>query len=401
MDCSVRAVGLSKRYRLRDRPRRYLDVGRESPNREVWAVRDVSVAIPSGQITGVIGTNGSGKSTLLRLIAGVTRPTTGAVEVHGSVRGLLELGDNFNSLLTGAENAVSDLILEGMSYREAVSLLPAIAEFAGLQGRLDQPLRSYSSGMRLRLAFATATITPADVILIDELLAVGDGHFQDKCIKRLEELRESGCTIVLTSHEIDHVTRLCDQAIWMVDGQAKEIGDAGEVADHYNGLLHTTGLETAGSSAWVNGRIARIGAVELRHDRGGQARTVTPGSPLQIQVDYEMLAPVDGAIIEVSVQPEGSASALVEVNTESDDVPIALDAGNHSLNLRLDRLDLAGGRYNIHVGIYSADWANTLAYAWEATSLTVTGDEASSPVSPHAPGRSRDDDLSPCSSRND
>ena len=209
-----------------------------SSHHEVHAIHNVTLEIRRGEITGVIGENGSGKSTLLRLIAGVTRPTAGTVEVRGTVRGLLELGDNFNSLLTGAENAISDLMLEGLSRREATELLSQIGEFAGLQVRLDQPLRSYSTGMRLRLAFATATALPADIVLIDELLAVGDGHFQEKCIRRLEDLRDSGATILLTSHSIDHVTQLCDRAVWMVEGCAKEIGDAREVADHYNGLLH-------------------------------------------------------------------------------------------------------------------------------------------------------------------
>ena len=189
-DWKVRTIGLTKRYRFRDRQRRYLDVGRRLDHHEVQAVRNVTFEVPRGQITGVIGANGSGKSTLLRLIAGVTCPTAGTVEVRGTVRGLLELGDNFNSLLTGAENAISDLMLEGLNRRQAIDFLSPIAEFAGLQGHLDQPLRSYSSGMRLRLAFATATALPADIVLIDELLAVGDGHFQEKCIRRLQDLRD-------------------------------------------------------------------------------------------------------------------------------------------------------------------------------------------------------------------
>ena len=160
----------------------------------------------------------------------------------------------------------------------------------------------------------------------------------------------------------------------MVEGCAKEIGDAREIADHYNGLLHTTSLET-GTAVTPSGTAVHLGAVDVHHGRGGRARSITPGAPLQVVVDYEVLAPLHSMVIEVSIQPEGSEAALIEANTESDEFPVPCEVGRHTIAIRWDRLDLGGGRYHVHVGAYSAGWRTTLAYAWEATSVIVAGDE--------------------------
>lgn len=382
MTTRIDLTQIGKRYNWTDRQRRYVDVGRRREQAEIWAVRDVSFAVADGEMVGIIGMNGSGKSTLLRLIAGLTTATTGYLRVDGSVHGLLELGSGMNSLLTGEENAVSDLMMSGLPKKASVERLDEIANFAELENHIDQPLRTYSQGMKLRLAFATATAIVPDILLVDELLAVGDGHFQEKCVTRLEQMREAGCTILLTSHDVDHVTRLCDRAVWMVDGRAKEVGQSSVVAGHYQGLLQAANMGGDDDAAGVTSGVVHLHSVQLQHPGGTPAVSLRVGAPLEIRVDYEVLESLPGAILEVSIHPEGSANPVLEVNTESDGERVRWEVGKGCLILHLDRVDLVSNAYSVHVGVFSTDWSTTWAYRWEAASFQVRGPDSRGALSP-------------------
>jgi lipopolysaccharide transport system ATP-binding protein len=198
-----------------------------------WALKDVSFALAQGKSLGVIGRNGAGKSTLLRLIGGIGRADEGRVAVHGRIGALLELGAGFHPDLTGRENLYVNGAISGLTRREIVRRFDDIVDFAGLADFIDSPMRTYSSGMQLRLAFAIAVHTEPEVLIIDEVLAVGDLAFQQKCLDRINRFKEAGCTIAVVSHDADMVAHFCDDALWLEEGQVAAYGRAAEVVADY------------------------------------------------------------------------------------------------------------------------------------------------------------------------
>ena len=222
----LRLQGVSKEYRLYDSPRarlRALLTGR-ALHRSHWALRDVSLQLQRGQCLGVVGSNGAGKSTLLKLVTGALQPTCGQVARHGRVTAILELGTGFHPDFTGRENLYFGGSLIGIGREEMDSLQARALDFADIGEAIDRPVKTYSSGMVVRLAFALVTAVEPDLLIIDEALAVGDQHFQKKCIDRIHDFRENGCTILFCSHSLYHVRHLCDAALWLDQGRAMELG---------------------------------------------------------------------------------------------------------------------------------------------------------------------------------
>lgn len=201
-----------------------------------WALRDVSFEVGSGESVGIIGSNGAGKSTLLRLICGLGRPTTGQVDVRGRVAALLELGAGFSPYLTGRENLYVSAIISGLRRREVRALFDTIVDFAELGDFIDQPLRTYSSGMQMRLGFAVAIHVDPAVMIIDEGLAVGDDHFQKKCLDRIESFRRSGKTLLMVSHSMKVVRSFCSRALWMRRGRLAGDGPIEEIIPEYEAI---------------------------------------------------------------------------------------------------------------------------------------------------------------------
>lgn len=200
---------------------------------EFWALRDISFEIKKGEIFGIIGLNGAGKSTLLKIIAGVLKPTKGKVYVNGSMAPLIELGAGFDFELTARENIFLNGAILGYSRKFMKEKFNEIVEFAELRDFLDVPLKNFSSGMQARLGFAIATIVDPDILIVDEILAVGDFHFQEKCEKRINSMLEKGTTIVMVSHSIDQIERMCQRVLWLEKGRMKMIGNAKEVCEAY------------------------------------------------------------------------------------------------------------------------------------------------------------------------
>jgi lipopolysaccharide transport system ATP-binding protein len=201
---------------------------------EFWALRDVSFSVERGDMLGIIGPNGSGKSTMLRIIAGIYRPSSGRVDTHGRVCGLLELGIGFHEDLSGRDNIYLNASLFGLPRKEVEAKYPHIVDFAELGDFIDAPLRTYSTGMITRLAFSIAIQVEADVLLLDEVLAVGDQHFMAKCVDHMERIRKSGTTIIYVSHDLGKVAELCRRAIWLEKGRVVMEGPAEEVAEAYS-----------------------------------------------------------------------------------------------------------------------------------------------------------------------
>ena len=206
---------------------------RVRPFEKFWALRDVSFEVAPGRMVGLIGPNGSGKSTLLRLIGGVGRPDEGSIDVHRRMNALLELGTGFHPDLTGRENALVNGVIGGLTRREVAAHLESIVSFAELEAFVDNPIRTYSSGMQMRLAFAIAIHTRPEILLIDEILSVGDRAFQRKCFDRIAEFKANGCTILFVTHDTETVRTFCDDVIWLDRGHVVLQGPPGEVVDQY------------------------------------------------------------------------------------------------------------------------------------------------------------------------
>lgn len=238
---AIEVSDLTKVYRVythpRDRLKEYLLRGRRRFHQEVWALRDAAFRVPKGSTFGIVGNNGSGKSTLLQLLAGTLTPTHGAVSVHGRVSSILELGTGFHHDFTGRENAFMSAAVMGISRREMEERLRSVIAFSEIGDFIDLPVRMYSTGMYVRLAFAVATSVDPDVLIIDEALSVGDQYFQKRCIDRIDEFRKAGKTIIFCSHNTYQIRMICDQVIWLSGGRVAMMGDTLKVVGEYESYL--------------------------------------------------------------------------------------------------------------------------------------------------------------------
>lgn len=235
---------ISKIYQIYDRPQDRLKQsiwrGRKQFYREFWALKDISFNVKKGETLGIIGRNGSGKSTLLQIIAGTLKPTSGEVRVNGRVAALLELGSGFNPDFTGRENVFLNGAILGISRDEMERRFGEIADFADIGDFIDQPVKTYSSGMYVRLAFAVAISVDPDILIVDEALSVGDGRFQLKCFEKIKALKESGTTILLVSHDLQSIRQFCDSAVLVDKGVLLEVGIPNVIVNHYTKLLFSS-----------------------------------------------------------------------------------------------------------------------------------------------------------------
>lgn len=374
----IEAHGVAKRYRrtASGLPRSLRNLGRRGPSTVHWALHDVSFTVGPGEAVGLIGANGSGKSTLLRLAAGLTRPTRGTITVRGRANGLVSLGEGLDPLLTAEENALTGAILAGLTRRQALQRMDAVAAFAELEEYMDQPLRTFSDGMRLRLAFATALAVDPEVLLVDEALAVGDLRFQQKCLDRLEELRAAGVALMLASHDLNAVRQLCERAVWLAGGEQRAIGHADEVLDRYENAVHEGFMaapHTNGAGLRLGSREVEVTGVRLLNSGGMATSRITAGGPLFVEIDYVAHHPVADAIFGVSVHSEDGGIRCLDLSTAGDGHRVGPLDGGGTVALQLDRVDLAGGRYHVDVGVYEAGWSRPYDYLWQALPLEVAG----------------------------
>ncbi len=259
----------------------------------VWALRDVSFSVPRGQILGLIGPNGAGKSTLLKILSRITEPTVGRVEIHGRVACLLEVGTGFHPELTGRENVYLSGAFLGMRKREIDRKLDEILAFAGVDALLETPVKYFSSGMYVRLAFAVAAHLDPDILVVDEVLAVGDAAFQRKCLAKMEDVREHGRTILFVSHNLPSITRLCERAILINGGMIRKDGPVAEVASAY--MLAS--LSASPDRVWADlatapgNEVARLRRVRVCDEAGETTQVVEVRDPVTIEITYEVLKP--------------------------------------------------------------------------------------------------------------
>lgn len=377
---------VTKRYR-RGGATSLRDLFTPARRSEGWheVLRGVDLTLRAGEVVGLVGRNGGGKSTLLRIAAGLTSPTTGRVERRSSVSGLLTLGASASSDLTAADNAVTAAVLAGLSPARARARLPEIAAFAELEDSMLQPLRTFSDGMRVRLAFAAAVLTEPELLLVDEVLAVGDLAFQEKCLTHIEGLKDQGCAVLVASHVLDHLRRLCTGVVWLRDGLVYARGPAGEVLDSYaRSADESSGPPAPGLGGGYRKGTGEVLLTELSCSdvEGRPTSSVPHGAGVHITLDYQTAAGTAPAHFSVALRRVGAPAALVDLTTQGSGVGLVHLRPQGRLQLRLDRLDLEPGAYWVDCGVYSSDWDRPLDYRWDWRKLIVTGPRGSGPVQP-------------------
>ncbi len=358
---------VSKKFKLSvSRPRSFQEmmVSRRirAGSEEFWALKDVSFEIQRGETVGLIGPNGTGKSTVLKLINRIIEPTSGRVSAHGRVAGLLELGAGFHPDLTGRENILLNASVLGIPRQVVKRQMDDIIDFADIGSFIDVPVRNYSSGMAMRLGFAITTTLEPEILLIDEILAVGDHSFQRKCLDRLDALRDQGATILFVSHSLDQVQRLCRRAIWMARGEIRVDGDAESVIGMYldaenpsevRRFLPQVSVDGGGSTRWGTYQ-AEITAIELL-DRDGQPRSsFMTGDYFRVRMHYQTQLPVSQPAFGLAIyRSDGLHLNGPNSVMEGFDIP-AIDGCGY-VDYAIDSLPLAAGRYELTVAIYNCD----------------------------------------------
>ena len=340
-DIAIRVEGLSKRYRIGVRERahdtlggaitdlvrrpalnlrrlRELSTFDDSEDRDdvIWALNDVSFEVARGEIVGVIGRNGSGKSTLIKILSRITTPTRGRVELSGRVGALLEVGTAFHPDLTGRENVFLNGSVLGMRKREIEARFDEIVAFSEVEKFIDMPVKRYSTGMALRLAFSVAAHLEAEILLVDEVLAVGDVKFQEKCVGKMQDVTTLGRTVLFVSHNMGSVQRLCDRGILLHDGELLMNGPTREVVSGYLGL----GAERLGERVWKEASsapgddTARVHAVRVVDDRGALSTEFDVRDPVYVQMEYWVLREVER--LNVTLEFRNDRGELLFMSTD-------------------------------------------------------------------------------------
>ena len=306
MAIAIDAQGLSKKYRIGEMQAAYGTlreslshagkrmIGREhhmAGKQEIWALKDISFQVPEGEVLGIVGRNGAGKSTLLKVLTRITTPTSGRVEIRGRVGSLLEVGTGFHAELTGRENIYLNGAILGMKRREIDQRFDEMVEFSGVEKFIDTPVKRYSSGMYVRLAFSVAAHLEPEIMLVDEVLSVGDAEFQRRCLGRMEELGSTGRTVVFVSHQLSAIAQLCDRALHINGGKIVQDGPPAEVIAQYLHQTHSAGVERtwASEEAAPGNDLARIMSVRVLPHEGMPPGIMDVRHPIGIEVVFRVL----------------------------------------------------------------------------------------------------------------
>lgn len=381
----ISATHISKRYRLYDTPasrlKELLMGGRRQYHRDFQALEDVSLEVPRGEALGVIGRNGAGKSTLLQIIAGVLQPTTGKVRVDGRVTALLELGSGFNPEYTGRENIILSGQILGMSEAEMRRKLDVIVRFAELESFVDQPVKTYSTGMMMRLAFAAAIHVDPEVLIVDEALAVGDVYFQRKSLDRMDYFRREGKTILFVSHDPGLIQRFCNRALWLEGGRAMMLGPSREVVTAYQAFcvrLEEERLREASRSGaaglgmaeqeeivrelkltgsrWGNRRVEFTG-VELINEQGEETWVLQGGRPVTILLHYVADDDYPAPVFAVDIHRYDGIYIGTINNWDTAPAPLPIRRGPGTIELRIPALALPYSVYYLSLKVYTENGA--------------------------------------------
>jgi ABC-2 type transport system ATP-binding protein len=351
---AITAQGVGKRFRrYRERPSTLKEriVRFRMHSEDFWALRDVSVDVPEGSTLGLIGPNGSGKTTFLKIIAGILRPTEGAVTTRGRIAALLALGAGFHPELTGRENVYLNSSILGLSRQQTNRLFDDIVGFAELEDFVDTQVKFYSSGMYVRLGFAVAVHVDPAILLVDEVLAVGDIGFQRKCLDRVEDFQREGRTIVFVTHAPDLVLRICDRVVLLEQGRIRTQGEPRDVVRDFRLLMSKQDL----AYGWDQGtKEVEIVSAEIFGANGSAPDWFSPGDELVIQMDLKANTPVENPVASFAIH-DGQNQFVFGTNTDWRGVTWARFEGKHRVQFRLKSLPLVDGRYYVTLGVHSRD----------------------------------------------
>jgi ABC-2 type transport system ATP-binding protein len=358
-DVAVDIQHISKRFRLYEAKytslkERVIHAGKV-PFRELWALDDVAFEVAEGETVGILGQNGSGKSTLLKCVCGVLQPTSGQVVVRGKLSGLLELGAGFQQELSGRDNVYLNGSMLGMSRRDVDRVFDDIVDFSELGPFIDNQVKFYSSGMYVRLGFAVAVSVDPDILVVDEVLAVGDERFQRKCLGRIKKFQKEGRTIFFVTHAPDLVRQVCDRGV--VLDQGKVIGEevATDAIEIYHEHLVRAGAAAAappGGPVLAPERPIRITSVELEHGGSGSRPYMLPHEPMTVRFGYEASDRIDGVVFSYSVFTR-DGTLVHASDTAILDQLVDVAAGSGQVEFHFDEVPLLDGNHLVHVGISS------------------------------------------------
>ncbi|HET7433129.1 MAG TPA: ABC transporter ATP-binding protein [Thermoanaerobaculia bacterium] len=374
---AIHVENVSKSYRLWGRRSQFATLKSALLKRDlnvadtpmVPALRNVSFAVDRGEAFGIVGRNGSGKSTLLKIITGILKPTSGRIAVHGRIAALIELGAGFHPEITGRENIYINGIMLGLSRREIEQRFDKIVEFSGIGDFLDQPVKTYSSGMYVRLGFAVAVHVDPDILLIDEVLAVGDEEFSARCVAKIQEMKYRGVTLVFVTHQLDQVRTLCDRAVWLDHGECKAIGDPMRVVDAYlqevsAPVASAAAVETPAAEEppppakdpmeeerWGSGEVV-LKAVRVLDDRDRELVALGAGTPVTIEIDVETRVPQEDFVFGIGIY-HADGTCVYGTNTDIEGHAAQRLEGSARVRFVMRSLDLVAGTYRIDVAVHT------------------------------------------------
>jgi ABC-type polysaccharide/polyol phosphate transport system ATPase subunit len=368
-DIAVEASGVSKRFRLYHERNQSLKAafmrGGRAKFDEFWALQDVDLQIPVGKTFGLIGHNGSGKSTLLKCLAGILVPDRGSIAVHGRVSALLELGAGFHPELSGRDNVYLNGSILGMSKKQIDRQFDEIVDFAGLETFIDTPVKNYSSGMYVRLGFSVAINVDPEILMVDEVLAVGDESFQRKCMEKFADFRAQGRTVVIVSHALSTMRTMCDEVAWLDHGQLKGVGHPRDLVDEYVGGSHEdrvvddgadpVGQPTRGAR-WGSGEVT-ISSVELLN-AGLPTSHVPTGAEVTFRIHWKADRPVREPVFGIAVHTLDGVH-VTGPNTRDVDLATGTLEGAGHLDLRVPQLMLTPGTYELTAAVFDHSVVHT------------------------------------------
>lgn len=385
-DTVIKVENLSKVYNLYDRPiermKEALSIRRKTYHRDHYALKDVSFEVKRGENIGIIGVNGAGKSTLLKIITGVTTPTTGSVQVNGKISALLELGTGFNPEYTGIENIYLNGTMMGYSREQIDAKVDSIVEFAGIGEFIHQPVKTYSSGMFARLAFAVAINVEPEILIVDEVLSVGDTRFQIKCMDKMKQLIEGGTTVLFVSHDTYAIRRFCTRAVWINKGEVMADGDVNLIADKYmdflklgdNGVNGVVEKTTSSLAPFIPGEgIADIVSFRVLNNNGQEIDELDMSEAIRVEVIYDVYdETMPNVVLGVAIRSVDD-DYVCGLNTMADNKKIPWKFGRNCVVLEYSSGILAvGGRYYFDVALYEETTTVPIQYKSMIKEFIVT-----------------------------
>ena len=346
-----------------------------------WALQDVSFAMEKGQSLALVGPNGAGKSTILKLLAKITNPTTGTVEVNGQLSALIELGAGFHPDLTGRENIYLNGAILGLTYQEIHKKYDEIVAFSEIEEFIDTPVKRYSSGMAVRLGFAVASCIEPQILLVDEVLAVGDASFRQKCIERIKALLNNGTSLIFVSHDMGLVRALCERALYIERGQLQASGTSAEIIDMYNRVLEKrriekmSGLDKGMDEANAGIEVTHVDVLDVDGNIIREART---NQPVVIRVQYTAYKDFGKANAIILIH-RSDGLLCCNIRTHLDQFPMSIEKGEGEYFLKLDPSQLFGSMYYAETWIMNSDDSDGIAFGvseWFEVRNSIQGHEA-------------------------